>query len=126
MKNAKCVIPIIKPVKLPNDCYSYRFISLAFCISKTFGCMNKIRLHHSVELNSILPNEQFRFRKGQSVAETFTSWISEFRNSFHSHSSTVCVFFEVQGAFDNVIPSILLGILRYISHVCKWLFLLFV
>lgn len=121
----QCVIPIIKPDKPPNDCNSYRPISLASCIGKIFECMLKIRLDHYVESNNILPNEQFGFRKGRSAAESFTSFVSEIRNSFHSHSSTACVFLDVQGAFDNVNPSILIGILSDIGvpgHVCKWIF----
>lgn len=121
----QCVIPILKPGKPDNDPHSYRPISLSSCIGKLFECMLKTRLDFYVETNSILPLEQFGFRRGRSATESFTSLICDIKNSFYSHSSTVCAFIDVQGAFDNVDPSVLAQILSEIGvpgKVCKWIF----
>lgn len=61
------------------------------------------------------PEQQFGFRKGRSAAESFTSLVEDIKNSFHGHSATVCAFLDVQGAFDNVNPSVLIQILSEIG-----------
>lgn len=71
------------------------------------------------------PQQQFGFRKGRSAVESFTSFIADIRNSFFSHSATVGAFLDVQGAFDNVTPSILIQVLSKIKipgKICKFVF----
>lgn len=121
----QCVIPILKPDKPANDYNSYRPISLSSCVGKIFEFMLKTRLEYYVESNNILPAQQFGFRKGRSAAESFTSLIADIKNSFHSHSATVCAFLDVQGAFDNVDPAILVQILCEVGipgNVCNWIY----
>ncbi|KAG7311010.1 hypothetical protein JYU34_003863 [Plutella xylostella] len=121
----QCVIPILKQDKPENDFNSYRPIALSSCVGKLFEFMLKTRLDHFVETNKILPEQQFGFRKGRSAAESFTSLVEDIKNSFHGHSATVCAFLDVQGAFDNVNPSVLIQILSEIGipgHICKWIF----
>lgn len=122
---AQCVIPILKPNKPVDDCNSYRPISLSSCVGKLFEFMIKTRLDYYIEANNLLPSQQFGFRKGKSAVESFASLIADIKNSFHSHSSTVCAFLDVQGAFDNVNPSILIQILSEVGipgKVCNWIF----
>lgn len=121
----QCVIPILKPNKCEKDHDSYRPISLSSCVGKIFEQMIKTRLDWYVETNNILPNQQFGFRKGKCATESFSCLISDIKNSFHSNSTTVCAFLDVQGAFDNVNPSILVKILNDIGisgKVSKWIF----
>lgn len=121
----QCVIPILKTDKPQNDCNSYRPISLSSCIGKLFENMIKLRLEFYSEKHNILPNQQFGFRKGKSAVENYMSLITDIKNSFHSHSYTACAFLDVQGAFDNVNPSILIQILYEAGipgKICKWIF----
>ncbi|KAI5637222.1 reverse transcriptase (RNA-dependent DNA polymerase) domain-containing protein [Phthorimaea operculella] len=121
----QCVIPILKPDKPVNDSNSYRPISLSSCLGKLFEGMVKTRLDYYTESNKILPTQQFGFRKGRSCAESFVTLLADIRNSFYAHSSTVCAFLDVQGAFDNVNPSVLAVVLSEVGvpgKVCKWIF----
>lgn len=121
----QCVIPVLKPNKPHDSAESYRPISLSSCIGKIFENMIKTRLDHFVEMNSILPPCQFGFRKGRSPADSFSSLIYDLKNSLLSHSNTICVFLDVQGAFDNVDPATLAKILYDIGvpgNVNKWIF----
>lgn len=98
----QCVIPILKPNKQPDDYNSYRPISLASCIGKLFEQMIKLRLDYFVEKNKLLPDFQFGFRKGKSSTDSFVLFTADIKKCLLSHSSAVCAFLDVQGAYDNV------------------------
>lgn len=121
----QCIIPILKPEKPESDYNSYRPISLSSCVGKIFEYMLKVRLDWYVESNNILPKEQYGFRKGKSCVESFVALLRDIKDSFQSFSSTVCAFLDVQGAFDNVDPTILAEVLIDIGvpgKVCEWIF----
>lgn len=121
----QCVIPILKPDKPPNEANSYRPISLSSCIGKVFENMIKTRLDWYVEANNILPPFQNGFRRGRSCSDSFISLISDLKLANYNKSHAVCIFLDVQGAFDNVDPAILVKILSNINipgKLCKWIF----
>lgn len=121
----QCVIPILKPNKSPNSHNSYRPISLASCIGKLFEQMVKLRLDYFVEKNNILPKFQFGFRKGKSTTDSFVYFIEDIRGCLLSHSSAVCTFLDVQGAYDNVDLHQLISVLYDIGipgKFLKWIF----
>lgn len=120
----QCVIPILKPDKPPDDANSYRPISLSSCLGKIFENMIKIRLDWFAESKGIIPNIQFGFRRGRSCADSFVALLSDLKNG-KKYKSIVCTFLDVQGAFDNVQPGILVKILSQIGIpglLCKWIY----
>lgn len=121
----QCIIPILKPEKPAHDHKSYRPISLSSCIGKIFEHILKCRLEHYVEYNNILPKEQYGFRRGRSAVESFVSLIEDIKKAFHSQSAVVCGFLDVEGAFDNVDPTILVNVLSELGipgKLCRWIF----
>lgn len=107
----QCVIPLLKPGKPPDLASSYRPISLSSCLGKIFENMLKYRLDWYAESNSIIPYFQYGFRRGRSCADSFISLISDLKRARNAKLYTVCVFLDVQGAFDSVDPGVLVKIL---------------
>ncbi|CAF4941389.1 unnamed protein product [Pieris macdunnoughi] len=107
----QCVIPILKLDKPPEDPNSYRPISLSSCVGKLNENMIKMRLECYVEANNIIPHVQYGFRRGRSCADSFISLLSDLKYANNNNKSSVCVFLDVQGAFDNVDPGILVQVL---------------
>ncbi|CAF4948613.1 unnamed protein product [Pieris macdunnoughi] len=121
----QCVVPILKPDKCPEFDSSYRPISLSSCLGKIFENMVKVRLDWYVESKCFIPHIQYGFRRGRSSADSFTSLISDLKNAKHRKLNTVCVFLDVQSAFDSVDPGILVQIMSRLGvpgHLCKWIF----
>lgn len=121
----QCVIPILKPNKPPNSHNSYRPISLASCIGKLFEQMIKLRLDYFIEKNNILPRFQFGFRKGKSTTDSFVYFVEDIKRCLLSNSVAVCVFLDVQGAYDNVDLHQLISVLHDIGipgKLLKWIF----
>lgn len=121
----QCIIPILKPDKNPEDASSHRPISLSSCLGKLFENMIKVRLDWFVEANGIIPHVQYGFRRGRSCADSFISLISDLKIAKNLKSHTVCVFLDVQGAFDNVDPGILVNIMSDIGipgRLCQWIY----
>lgn len=121
----QCVIPILKPDKLDDDPNSYRPISLASCIGKLCEQMIKMRLDYYVENKNIIPSCQFGFRKGKSAVESFTTYLIDMKNCLLSKSAAVCVFLDVQGAYDNVNLHQMAKVLHSLNlpgKLIKWLF----
>lgn len=122
---SQCVIPILKSNKDPNDHNSYRPISLASCLVKLFEQMIKLRLDYFVERNNILPDFQFGFRKGKSSNNSFVLFTADVKKCLLSHSSAVCAFLDVQGAYDNVDLYQLILVLHDIGipgKLLKWIY----
>lgn len=94
------------PKNSPNK---YRPISLTSCCLKLMEKLILSRLDWWVEKNHILPNNQYGFRKAKSCQDNIGILTTEIYNGFISRHATACVFLDIAGAFDNVIPSILIG-----------------
>ncbi|CAK1545099.1 unnamed protein product [Leptosia nina] len=121
----QCVIPILKPDKSPENASSYRPISLSSCLGKIFENMLKTRLDWYAESNTIIPHIQYGFRKGRSCADSFISLTNDLKNAKNNKIHTVCVFLDVQGAFDSVDPGILVKVLSNAGipgELCKWIY----
>lgn len=121
----QCVIPLLKPDKPPNNPNSYRPISLSSCLGKIFENMIKLRLDWFIESNGIIPHVQFGFRCGRSCADSFVSLVSDLKYAKNNKSNVICTFLDVQGAFDNVQPGILIQILSQMGIpglLCKWIY----
>lgn len=100
----KCakVIPIPKPGKdltLPS---SYRPISLLSSLSKLFERAILSRLTEHIEINNIVPAEQFGFRRGHSTTQQLSRVTNHIKRNIHVSKSTVMALLDVEKAFDNV------------------------
>lgn len=82
----------------------FRPITLASCMLKLMEKLIITRLSWWVEANNILPSTQFGFRKGKSCA-FLAILTTEIITGFAKNRSTTCIFLDIKGAFDNVIPS---------------------
>ncbi|CAK1586584.1 unnamed protein product [Parnassius mnemosyne] len=122
----QCVIPLLKLDKPPEDPNSYRPISLSSCIGKLNENMIKMRFEYYVEANNIIPRVQYGFRRGRSCVDSLISLLSYLKYANNNNKSSVCVFLDVQGAFDNIDPGILVQVLSDTGIpgiFCHWLFL---
>lgn len=121
----QCVIPILKPDKPSELASSYRPISLSSCLGKLFENMIKNRLDWYMESNGLIPHVQYGFRRGRSCADSFTSLISDLKHAKDRKLHTVCVFLDVQGAFDSLDPAILAQVMSRLGvpgQLCKWIY----
>ncbi|RVE41320.1 hypothetical protein evm_014034 [Chilo suppressalis] len=125
---SQCIIPILKPDKPANHHNSYRPISLSSCMGKLFEHMIKTRLDYFVETHNLLPVNQFGFRRGRSAAESFVTFLADIKKCMLGRSNALCVFLDVQGAYDNVCLHKLCHVLADIGipgKLIEWIFNLF-
>lgn len=96
------IVPIIKPGKQPNLESSYRPISLASCILKTYERIIKNRLEFWLEKSKKIPKTQYGFRRKCSTQEVLAHLLTDIQLGFSSNKSTSALFLDIQGAYDNV------------------------
>lgn len=96
------VVPIAKPGKDPTSPSSYRPISLLSSISKLFEKLIYSRALSHTELNNILPEEQFGFRRDHSTVHQLQRVLNKIKRAKAISKSTVMALLDVEKAFDNV------------------------
>lgn len=67
------------------------------------------RLRWHTESRGVIPDSQLGFRNLKSWGDSLVLLTSQIYEGFLSKSPTVAVFLDITGAFDNVIPEILLS-----------------
>ena len=103
---------------------SYRPISLASNILKLTEKIIKNRLDHYIENDLIIPSIQFGFRKNKSCQDSLNLFTTEIYQAFLKRESLGALFVDVEGAFDNVNPSILINELKKLkipSNILKFI-----
>lgn len=93
------------PKSSPNK---FRPISLTSCTLKLLERLILSRLDWWVEKNHFLPPYQSSFRKNRSCQDNLGILFSEIYKGFAKGYVTICVFLDIAGAFDNVIPNLLI------------------
>lgn len=88
---------------------SYRPISLASNILKLTEKVIKNRLEHYIENELLLPNIQFGFRKNKSCQDSLNLLTTDIYLAYLKRESLGALFIDVEGAFDNVNPAILIS-----------------
>lgn len=97
----------------------FRPISLISCVLKLMERMVLNRLRWLLESEMILPDHQFGFRNACSCADNLTVLNNSIRAAFVKNQYMVCLFLDKEGAFDNVIPGILIQDLRSLGVPAK-------
>jgi len=93
------------------------------CLLKVLERMIYRRLIWFVETQFLLPEFQAGFRNSRFCMDNIVTLINRIHWGFLKKRSTIAVFLDIIGAFDNVIPSILFEELRDIglpAKVCKF------
>lgn len=90
---------------------------MASCILKLCEKMLNYRLSYWMESNKLFAPNQFGFRKGKSCADNLSIITSEIQKSFYKGESLAALFLDVKGAFDGVIPDLLINdLIEYIGY----------
>jgi len=100
-----------------------RPISLMPCLFKIFERMIYRRLQWTAESHFIFPEIQAGFRSSRSCIDNLTTLTNNIHLAFTSKAPLIAVFLDIAGAFDNVIPSILIHDLRTLgfpARICKF------
>lgn len=84
-----------------------RPISLLSCFLKLFEKILYGRLRWAMESRCVIPDFQAGFRSGRSCQDNLVSLTSFVHAAFLKREVVACVFLDIAGAFDNVIPSVL-------------------
>lgn len=87
-----------KPAELPS---SYRPIALTSCVWKLLEKMVNVRLVRYLEVNKYLPSLQFGFRRMHSTTDSLIRFTSDILESFRNRNSVLCVFFDMEKAYDK-------------------------
>ena len=96
------IIPILKPNKDQQLSSSYRPISLASCILKTFERIIKNRLTWWLNENNLWPTSQYGFRRRYSTNDAFLELTLDIQQAFSEHKSVMALFLDIKGAYDSV------------------------
>ncbi|KAG5670078.1 hypothetical protein PVAND_000363 [Polypedilum vanderplanki] len=82
------IIPIPKPGKVKSNPTSYRPISLLSSLSKILEKVILVRLQHHIEVNNIIPKEQFGFRSNSSTTHQLYKIINNAHEGLKFKKST--------------------------------------
>lgn len=86
-----------------------RPISLASCVLKLMERMINERLQWWFESDELLAKSQYGFRKGKSCIDNLSILTSDIQQNFYKKDPVTAVFLDIKGAYDNVIPKILIN-----------------
>lgn len=102
------LIPKSTPGKL-------RPISLTSCLLKIMEKVLATRLQWWTESNLIISSTQFGFRRGKSCFDNLALLTTEIQTGITLAQYTPCLFIDIKGAFDNLLPELLVHILRNLN-----------
>jgi len=103
---------ILIPKPDANGC---RPISLLSCLLKIMERMVYNRLQWHIESQHIISDNQFGFRPDRSCTDSLVIFSGDVHKGFACNVSTIGTFLDIKGAFDNVIPNILIQELESIG-----------
>ncbi|GJQ87839.1 hypothetical protein Trydic_g1807 [Trypoxylus dichotomus] len=96
------VIPAPKPGKEPRLATSYRPISLLPAISKIFEKILLRYIDKYTNDNSVLPPEQFGFRRKHSTNHQVARVVTDVISAFNKRQHTALMVVDMEKAFDRV------------------------
>ena len=118
------IIPILKPGKLPNVPISYRPISLLNSLSKLCEIALLTLIQKHLKQNNIIPEFQFGFNPGYGTTEALVRLNDHILEAKNKKHHTVCVFLDVEKAFDTVWHELLIKkliILNFDSKIVRFI-----
>lgn len=96
------VVAIPKPNKSLTSAASYRPISLLSSVSKLLERVLLKRIRDHVEVNDIIPDEQFGFRPKHSTIHQLYRITHHIEREFNNKKSTGMVTLDIEKAFDSI------------------------
>ena len=99
---SQIIIPILKPHKDPNLGSSYRPIALSSVLAKITEHLIKNRLEWFAEHHSLVPSNQFGFRKARSTMDNLSILTTDIRLALSRQETLVAAFLDLSAAYDNV------------------------
>jgi len=85
-----------------ETCGNYRPISLTNNLSKIFEKCLKSRLVNFIEKNKLLSDNQFGFRQNSNTEKAILNLTDTIMSNFDQGLKTMCIFLDLQKAFDTV------------------------
>lgn len=96
------IIPILKHGKPPEDCTSYRPISLLSCLGKLMERLVQRRLEYFAEYHRKLIGSQAGFRRGQGTLDILIRVENEIRKSITNKEICLVIYVDLKSAFDTI------------------------
>ena len=114
LKIAK-VVPIFKAGKDNIDSYvhNYRPISLLSCFSKIFERVIYNQLYDHLQLNKLLYDSQYGFRKSHSTELAALELIDSIYQNLDQGKTSIAIFLDLSKAFDTIDHKILFNKLHH-------------
>ena len=114
LKIAK-VVPIFKAGKDNIDSYvhNYRPISLLSCFSKIFERVVYNQLYNHLQLNKLLYESQYGFRKSHSTELAALELIDSIYRNLDQGKTPIAIFLDLSKAFDTIDHKILINKLHH-------------
>ena len=104
-------ISVVKPILKKGDetdMGNYKPISLCSSLSKVFEKIVKARLTNYLNKNSLLLKHQFGFKESQRTQDAINTLTKKIYNSLDERTKSLCIFVDIQKAFDTVSHTLLL------------------
>ena len=95
------VLAFHKPGKPKTEPASYRPIALTSCVGKLLEKIINFRLMYHLEQKELLSPVQFGFRQHKSTIDPIALLTSHIQTSFQKREQVVCVFFDLEKAYDT-------------------------
>ncbi|GFV13223.1 probable RNA-directed DNA polymerase from transposon BS [Trichonephila clavipes] len=98
------IIPILKPGKDTSTSASYRPIALTSFVCKLRDRPVLARLNAHLNINGLLPREQYGYRKGHGVVDQILYFCQRIRDAHNKKpiNHTVAALLDMSRAFDRV------------------------
>lgn len=116
------VIVFLLPKSIPGK---LRPISLTSCLLKIMEKVIASCLQWWVESKGIISKTQYGFRQGKLCYDNLSLLSIEICTGLALAQYTPCIFIDVKGAFDNLLPELLLDALRQLNileRLCKFIY----
>ena len=95
-----------------DDPANYRPISILPAISKILERLIHSQLYDHIDVNKLLSNAQFGFRKGHSTSSCILNLLDSIYKNIEGNKLTGVIFLDLKKAFDTVDHNILISKLR--------------
>ena len=110
------ILPTYKMGKDKLNPTSYRPVSLTNVLCKILEKIVVKRLRLSLEIRKVLDKFQSDFRSQRSTLDNLVYLTEEVRYGFSRQQHTLCVFFDMEKAFDRLHPAAILNSLQQLQY----------